>query len=485
MATIIGRESELMQLKRFYHSKKAELLAIYGRRRIGKTFLIQSKFAKEDCVFFHNTGLKNGSLRAQIENFTRVMGKTFYEGAELRLKNTWLDVFDQLTVTINKIDKKKKVVLFFDELPWMATTRSQLIQALDHYWNRYWSTDPRIKFIVCGSSASWILDKIVNNTGGLYNRLTYQIELKPFSLNESQAFLASNGIKLTHDQVLQLYMVMGGVPLYLDQIRKGLSAAQNIDEICFTKQGMLFNEYHKLFASLFKRHEIMEELVGIIAKYQYGILQTDLMRLSSKSVGGRLTKRLKELENAGFIESFISYQHKERGIYYRIIDEYTLFYLKWIQSVIHSVKRHDKEKGYWLSKQKSPAWENWAGYSFENICYKHMSEIRKALKIDPEAEVGSWRYVPRAGTQKTGAQINLLFDRNDDVITICEIKYTSRPYVINKQQAQILLNKVNVFKEQIHSHKQIFIVLISAHGLKQTMYSEELITGLITLMDLF
>lgn len=485
MGSIVGRVREVQKLNAFYQSPKAEFLAVYGRRRVGKTFLIQSVFSDKDCVFFHITGVKDGSLQDQIENFTRVTGKAFYNGAELNPKEKWLEVFDQLTEAINKVDKKEKVVLFFDELPWMATQRSRLIQALDHYWNRYWSIDPRVKLIVCGSSASWILDKLINNKGGLYNRITYQIELEPFSLSESREFLEAKGVKLNNDQVLNLFMAMGGIPLYLDQVSKGLSAAQNIDEICFSKQGLLFGEYKKLFASLFRHHEVMEELVRIIAKYPYGISQMGLMEQSSKNAGGRLKQRLKELEEAGFVESFIPYQHKEKGIYYRIIDEYTLFYLKWVQPIASSIKQHDKEKGYWLSKHNSPAWESWAGYVFENVCYKHIPQIRKTLKIGIGTEVGTWRYTPKKGSQKIGAQIDLLFDRDDDVVTICEIKYTAQPFALSKQYAQNLLNKVKSFKEQTRTTKQIFIAFISANGLKETMYSEELVTGLVVLNDLF
>lgn len=484
MTHLVGRENELKYLRDFYRSPKAEFLAIYGRRRIGKTFLIQHFYTESQGVCFHATGLKDGSLQDQIKNFSRVIGKTFYEGTELRLKDSWLDVFEQLTTAISRLAKTKKIILFFDELPWMATKRSKFIQALDHYWNRYWSINPKIKLIVCGSAASWILENLIHNKGGLYNRITHQIELGPLTLHESKQFLLTKRIKLTNDQLIKLYMVIGGVPLYLDHIQKGLSADQNIDVLCFTKRGLLFNEFRKLFASLFEQQAVCEELIRLIAANRYGIAQIDLMKKSSKSVGGRLKKRLQELEDAGFIESFIPYQRKEKGIYYRVIDEYTLFYLKWIDPVIGSIKRRDKEKGYWLSKRKSSGFESWAGYAFEAICYKHISQIRKRLGIGPGAEIGAWHYVPRRQDRKEGAQIDLLFDRDDETITICEIKYTSKPFIIDKAYAKKLLNKVAVFKEQTRTMKQIFIVMISAHGLQKTVYSEEYITNIVVQEDL-
>lgn len=484
MVTLIGREEELNRLEDFYQSPKAEFLAIYGRRRIGKTFLIQQFYERMPGVAFHVTGLKDGTLREQIENFTRVIGKTFYQGAELKSKNQWLGVFDQLTDAMNKLPKNKKIILFFDELPWMVTRRSKLIQALDHYWNRYWSIDQRIKLVVCGSAASWMLENLIHNKGGLYNRITYQIELEPFTLNESKKFLSKKGIKFNNEQLLKIYMALGGVPLYLDQIKKGLSADQNIDILCFTKRGLLFNEFKNLFSSLFGQQDISEELVRLIANHRYGISQIDLMRRSSKAVGGRLKKRLQELEDSGFIESFLPYQYKGRGIYYRVLDEYTLFYLKWIDPIANSIKRRDKEKGYWLSKQKSGSWESWSGYAFEAICYSHITQIRKKLNISPGSEIASWRYVPKKGIDESGAQIDLLFDRDDGVITICEIKYTKEPFSIDKSYYKNLMNKVNTFKEKTHTKKQIFIVMLSANGIKKTLYSEEYVVDVVTLEDL-
>lgn len=484
MLTLIGREEELRRLNDFYASPKAEFLAIYGRRRIGKTFLIQQFYSRTAGIHFHVTGIRDASLHDQIENVTRVIGKTFYGDIELRLKTKWLDVFEQITDAINKLPKNKKVILFFDEFPWMVTKRSKLIQALDHYWNRYWSIDPKIKLIVCGSAASWILENLIYNKGGLYNRITYQIELSPLTLKESKHFLEKKKMKLNNDQLIKLYMVMGGVPLYLDQVQKGLSADQNIDVLCFTKRGLLFNEFRTLFSSLFEQHEFCEELIRLIAANRYGISQIDLMKQSSKSVGGRLKKRLQELEDAGFIESFIPYQHKEKGIYYRVIDEYTLFFLKWIDPITNSIKRRGKEKGYWLAKKKSNSFDSWAGYAYEAICYKHVSQIRKKLNISSGAEIGTWRYVPRKKELKEGAQIDLLFDREDGVITVCEIKYTIKPFAIDKAYMKKLLKKIEVFKEQTRTSKQIFIAIISAHGLQKTIYSEEYVADIVVQEDL-
>lgn len=311
------------------------------------------------------------------------------------------------------------------------------------------------------------------------------MRIEPFNLYDTKALLYRQGVKLNNQQIIQLYMAIGGIPHYLTHVEPGLSAAQNIDLLCFTKDGILFNEFDNLFASLFNKSESHEEIIRLISQTHYGMSRAELAEKSKLSSGGWLNKRLKELEEAGFIASFTPYQHSSRGTYYKVIDEYSLFYLHWIEPYINSIRRRDIESGYWDAKKLLPTWKSWAGYAFESICYKHISAIRRALKINFGAEIATWRYSPRSKQDDRGAQIDLLFDRNDDVVTICEIKYTVDPFIIDKQCAQILLNKTSIFKQQTRTSKQIFIAMISANGIKQTMYSEELINAVVTLDDLF
>ncbi len=485
MTKIIGRIKERELLSRLLRSDKAEFLALYGRRRVGKTYLIRNFLTEAPCVFFHTTGIQDGSLTEQLDQFIEKLGATFYKGAALAPCKRWMDAFKELTKAIEQLPKNKKVVLFFDEFPWMATKRSRLLQALDHYWNHYWVHDPRVKLIVCGSSASWIIENILNNKGGLYNRITFSLKLEPFSLAEVKLYLKSQGVYLNHQHILALYMVIGGIPHYLSQIEKGKSTAQCIDELCFQKNGLLFSEFDRLFASLFNESDVYLKLCQTIAKYRYGIGQAQLIKESKVSLGGRTVHRLKELEDAGFIMSFIPYGHQEKGIYYKVIDEYTLFYFHWIKPSLSSIRKKDQVSGYWLSKSREPSWKSWTGYAFEAVCYKHISNIRTALNIDPGAEVGSWRHVPQKGNVEAGAQIDLLFDRPDGAITICEIKYNESPFVIDKPYAKNLLNKAEIYKKHSQTKKQIFIALITSGGLKPTMYSEEIVAKSVNLDDLF
>lgn len=482
---IIGRQEEQKILENLFCSNKAEFLAVYGRRRVGKTFLIRNFYKKKSCYFFNSTGIHRESIRHQIRAFTKEIGNVFYEGAEIKERNTWLDTFELLSGALNKgLTKNKKIILFFDEFPWMATHRSKLLQALDYYWNRYWSQDKRIKLIICGSAASWIIKNIINNKGGLHNRLTQMIQLESMNLRDTKNYLDCMGVKLNYSHVTQVYMATGGIPYYLSHVTSG-SSAQIIEKLAFTKNSFLLNEFDNLYSSLFDNSEIYVQLVRVIAKKRYGIGQEELFRqVKNLSKGGTIVKKLKELENTGFIISFKPYEHHKKGIYYRVIDEYSLFYFNWIEPVKETLLGKGLRKGYWQSIQKSPAWYSWSGCAFEAICYKHLTQIGEALNMAPTAIPATWRYSPQKMSNEKGVQIDLLFDRNDDAITVCEIKYTEEPFIIDKQYAEKLQQKIAVFTKITRSKKQIFLSFISANGLKKNIYSE-IVNNLITLEDFF
>jgi hypothetical protein len=307
-----------------------------------------------------------------------------------------------------------------------------------------------------------------------------------FNLKDTASLLESYKIKLNHKQVTELYMTTGGVPYYLRPAEKNNLSTQIIDKLAFQQNSLLYNEFDNLFSSLFENSEIYIEILRILAKSQSGIGQEEIVRLSEQvSRGGRTIERLKELEDTGFIISFMPHMHKKRGRYYRLIDEYTLFYLDWIEPIKDTLQTKSLESGYWLQKHNSPTWYNWAGYAFESICYKHLNQIRKKLNISPSAIANGWRYAPTPKSNEKGAQIDLLFDREDDSITICEIKYTTEPFSITKDYAENLKNKIAVFKEKTKTKKQIFLVIISANGIKDTIYSEEMVQEVVTLEDLF
>lgn len=480
---LVGRDVEEKVLKELLNSKEAEFLAIYGRRRVGKTYLINTFFSDKG-TYFEITGQKDGSLENQLENFISMLSKIFYGGIPLKVPKTWKEAFSLLNNQVESIPQSKKMIIFLDELPWLASKKSNLMQALDYYWNSHWSKKSKVILIVCGSAASWMLDYLINAKGGLYNRLTKVMHLKPYRLKQTQEFLNSRGIALKPLQILDLYMAFGGIPHYLKQVKKGKSASQNINEICFQKEGFLYGEFKRLFASLFDHSEIHEAIVRAIASKRNGISRDELIEMTKFSSGGTLNKRLKELEASSFIQSYIPLGKKKKDHYYRVSDEYVYFYLNWIEPLVE--RGVDGGKAHWRTQSRTQKVISWKGYAFESICLKHIDQIRTSLELDEiYCEVGSWRYLPKKGSSNLGAQIDLLFDREDGVITLCEIKYSDKIFSVGKDIAKQLVNKINVFEKYYPTDKQIFFTLITTKGMKQTIWSDELVQSEVVLDDLF
>ena len=482
---IIARDDEVAILEKMLNSDKAEFTAVYGRRRVGKTFLIKNLFSQKKCSFFYATGVQQGSYLNQRKNFCRRISEVFHNKLPLSVPEDWQGVFELLKNTIDALPKNRSIVLFFDEFPWMVTPRTQLLETLEYFWNEYWANDKRIKLIVCGSSASWIIKNIINNTGGLFQRVTCRLKVEPLKLGQAKVFLKSKGINLTEKQITLLYMAVGGVPLYLEQAQKGLTADQIIDHLCFNKNGLLFDELKELFKSLFKNETLYIKIIKEIAKHRHGISKDELSKRLKLPRGGRLSTRLEELEDAGFLISFIPYQNKERGEFFKIIDEYTLFYFNWISPNLQSIRNLEKSTGVWLDKTKEGSYHAWKGYTFESICYKHILQVMNKLKLKPSSLPYSWRISSKRNKIDLGAQIDLLFDRPDDAISLCEIKYSDKPFVIDKAYATSLISKKDIFIEQTKTKKQIFLILIAANGVKENVYLKELIDDIVTLEDLF
>jgi len=476
---IVGRENEQRLLENLYKSNEAQFACLYGRRRIGKTFLVREFFANKDCIFFHTTGTQKASAKKQIKKFTGVVSTTFFDGIAIETPKNWEEALDLLHKQISKITTKK-IVIFLDELPWMATPKSGLLQEIDYFWNHHWAKIKNIILIVCGSSASWLIRKIIYNKGGLHNRTTCQMKLLPFNLHETKKYLHSKNIKLNNNHMVDLYMAFGGVPYYLSYIQPGLTSQQNIQKLIFDKNAPLKDEFNKLFESLFSSADSYIELIKIIVKKREGIRRVELQNLAKlSSGGGRLSKRLNDLIEVGFIEEYIPWG-RNRGEYYKLIDEFCLFYLHWV----YSKKREQFASNYWAGQRQKSAYYAWAGYAFESICIKHANQIIQSLNIDSASTIGSWRFIPRKKLE-TGAQIDMIIDRTDNAITLCEIKYTEGSFLIDKQYAAKLQNKIKIFKLVTKVTKQIFLVLISANGLKRNKYAEELISSVVTLNDLF
>ena len=485
--TIIGRLYEKKQLEKIFQSNQAEFVAVYGRRRVGKTYLIREFFNQKKCIFFRSSGVHKGSTKSQLEKFKKEIETTFYadlKGLGLPSFLNWHDAFEALTNALASCSKTQKVVIFLDELPWMATPKSGLLEALDYYWNRHWSENKRVKLIICGSAASWIIENVLQDTGGLHNRVTLRLPIAPFLLLETKEYLQYKNIRYDNEQILTLYMCLGGVPFYLNFIEKGLSAIQNVNNICFNKKGTLYDEFDLLFASLFKKHDIHESIITFIASKREGVSRGEL-ESQFEAKGGRLTTRLKELEEAGFIVSFLPWG-KVRGLYYKVIDEYTLFYLTWIAHRATSRISQNMDDRYWEVLSGQASWKSWSGYAFEAVCFKHIAQIKRALHIPDGSDAFSWKYAPVGkNSEESGVQVDLVFDRPDNIVNLCEIKYYASAFAINKKYAEHLLYRESVFRKITKTKKQIMHSMIVSSGLKKTIHSEEIISSSAGLDDLF
>ena len=368
------------------------------------------------------------------------------------------------------------MVVFLDELPWMAVPKSKLIQALDHVWNTQFSTMPKVILVVCGSAA----------TGGLHNRITRRIRLAPFNLREAVNFLKTRNVDLGLKATTELYLAVGGVPLYLNQVDKRLSASQNIAALCFSENGLLRTEFNSLFRALFGESAIYEKIVRAQATKRNGITRTQLLLALGTESGGSLNRKLNELEEAGFISHLTPYDKRIKNTVYRIIDPYVYFYLSWIERAPGGVFSANGEK-YWLEKHRTASYQAWAGYSFENLCLTHAPWVQKALKLDHiSCVVGSWNYVPPKGrASDSGTQIDLLFDRSDGLISLCEIKFNSAIFTVDKDYARELKRKIEVFQTITKTRKKIQLVLITLGDFKPNAWSEDLIDIALNAGDIF
>lgn len=472
---LIGREKEIETLELSFESNKPELIAVIGRRRVGKTFLIKEVY--KDYLDFELTGLQHTTKTEQLQNFTFAFRNAFPDYEIETKPNSWLEAFYLLSKGLVEKKKQEKMVIFLDELPWLASKRSGFITGLGWFWNS-WAVNQNVVLVICGSAASWMIDKVINNKGGLHNRVTQLMLLAPFSLGETEAFLQSKNINLSKYQITQLYLAMGGIPMYLDQIKPSLSGIQNIHAICFQKGGYLRNEFDRLFSSLFENSENHLKLIRVLASKKMGMTRKEIIKGTSFKNGGTLTATLNELNQSGFIEIYSSYGKKKQLSLYRLTDPYTLFYLTFIEALGANVKT-DFTKLSDLQNYKS-----WSGYAYENICLMHINQIRKALGISGiYTSVSSFVAKPVDGF--SGAQIDLLIDRGDHSINLCEIKYSAKDYEVTKKDVTNIDNKKRVFQYHSKTTKHIFTTIITTFGVVKNKHRLNHVDQVVVLDDLF
>ena len=453
--TIIGRKREINQLEAIVASGKAELVAIYGRRRIGKTFLVKEFFKNK--FDFYATGIFEGRKSDQLAAFNDALNQNSKK--PIPKAQTWMQAFMQLRDYLSSL-KKQRLIVFLDELPWFDTRASQFLKAFEWFWNSWGSTEERLKLIVCGSATTWMTDKFISGKGGLYNRTTERIHLAPFNLHEASLLLKNNGVDWDPGLVLDAYMVFGGVPLYLTMLKKDLSLDANIDNLFFHEGAPLKDEYDFLFRSLFKDSDFYKRVIDAISKKNMGISRQDIAKAAKVSENGILTKALKNLISCDFIRKYNGFGKRERDSLYQLTDLSILFHKRFVE------KYNGMDEHHWSNTIDHPSRRTWTGIAFEQVCLLHIPQIKQALGIaGVQTEVCSWRY---AGDEYTsGAQIDLLIVRRDKTINLCEMKYADGEYEITSKYAKELRDRKATFRSVTGTRHALHQTMVSPYGIKR------------------
>lgn len=502
---IIGRQSERDQLRRYYESNRPEFLALYGRRRVGKTFLVK-EFFNNDFTFYA-TGLAGAPKSKQLEAFTDAL--RLYGMPDTRTPDSWLQAFGLLRQLIGQSNRMGKKVVFIDEMPWFDSPRSGFLTALEYFWNSWASSQPDMLLIVCGSASTWMINKLLKDHGGLYNRVTQRMHLMPFTLGECEQFFKESHMSLSRYQILEYYMVFGGIPLYLDKVStlgKGLSVAQSIDRLCFADAAPLRYEFSDMLASLFKAPERHHLIIRALAKKAKGLTRDELIKSTKLPNGGNLTKALEELEQSGFIRQYKCFDKKRKQSLYQLIDFFSSFHFRYLADF------QGGGENYWAQFSNQPAHSAWTGYAFEQVCLLHVPQIKRKLGISGVlAPVYSWRSmkpsdaigaakttkpsaklgaghgdsdVEKTGPKPHGAQIDLVIDRKDQIINLCEMKYSIDEFGIDSAYYEKLRNKKAAFIRETKTRKAVHITMITSYGLIHNAYWNH-VQSEVTADDLF
>lgn len=457
---IVGRKREKDELMQCLMSKRPEFVVVYGRRRVGKTYLVREFFNKQ--FSFYATGLTDEKTKGQLRGFAASLVE--YGDMEKKAPKDWFEAFVRLRKLLesDRIYREpinNKRVVFLDELPWMDTAKSDFKSALDYFWNSWASAQENLVLVVCGSATSWIITNLLTNKKGFHNRVTKRIHLAPFSLAECEKLFELNDIVMPRNQMIESYMVFGGIPQYLNLLDSRLSLAQNINELCFKEYGYLYDEYDNLFRSLYDKPEKHMAILEALAKKKDGLTRAELSKEKEIGGGSVLTKDLRELEECGFIRKYNNFSKAENDSLYQLIDPFTLFSIRFIQN-----KKFDSWKDY----INSPGYNSWRGSAFEIVCLNHINQIKSALGISGiETNEFAWK---SSNTEK-GAQIDLIISRKDGVINLCEMKYTNEAYSLDAEEHEKIMNRLSQFQKEMGTKEAIHITLICGNGYKQSKYS--------------
>ena len=479
MKKIIGRKREIEELNNLYKSGKPEFVAIYGRRRVGKTYLVKEMF--QDKMTFYHSGLSPYDRECRIT--TKDQLAAFYASLmqfgmeESQRPKTWMEAFVMLGKLLESLDNGERQVVFIDELPWMDTPRSQFLVALEHFWNTWGAWHDRVMFIVCGSATSWMLDHLINNKGGLYDRLTWQIKLTPFTLGECKAFFESKDISMSSYDLVECYMVMGGIPYYLNYLQRGRSLAQNIDQLFFERNAKLSSEFDRLFGSLFSKPDDYIAIVKLLASRHTGYTRDQIISHLGLKSGGSVTKLLEALIASDFIKKYQPFGLTFKEVRYKLIDSFSLFYLHFLDN--HSLT----DTSYWQHNQNMPALNAWRGIAFEQVCFNHIEQIKKALNVGGVASRET-AWIVRGEEDHKGAQVDMLIIRDDRVVNLCEMKFLSREFEPTIDDEMKLRSRISILQDHLSFKQTVHMTLVTTVGLKSNAHSS-VIQQTVTINHLF
>ena len=455
-----GRKEEQRLLRELASSGESEFVVIYGRRRVGKTYLVRETFNNE--FFFSYTGIANINARQQRAEFAKSLREYSRSPQESDhiVPASWFDAFDTLRRLIAEENPKKRLLIFIDEMPWMDNKKSDFVPAFESFWNGWASSRKNVMLIVCGSATSWITNKIFRNKGGHYNRTTRQIALKPFTLTECKEYYNSRDIVMNTQDIIESYMIFGGIPYYMRMLEKRLSLSVNVDRICFKQNAPLRHEFdrpmHALFNSPAKHMQVLE----VLHTKKQGLTRETIASLIDFGNGGNLTRILLELEECGFIRRYKPYGKKKSGGLYHLTDSFVAFHLTYI--------RNTDSENYWSTFTDNAGHRSWSGYAFEQVCLSHIDQIKKALGISGvHADISSWK----SRSIEKGAQIDLIIDRADRVINLCEIKFAKGPFEISRSEDMSLRGKIEAFRNETKTRKALHLTMITTYGVKPGKYA--------------
>lgn len=471
---LVGRRDEVRQLEWDLHKDESQFVAIYGRRRIGKTYLVREMF--NETFAFSHTGLRGGDRKAQLAAFGASL--TRYGLAKVPVLRSWLQAFDELARLIDTAPGGRKIV-FIDELPWMDTPRSDLLVGIENFWNARMSArrEKDVFLVVCGSASSWIVKNLLRDTGGLYGRLTDRIWLRPFTLAECEKYADRLGLSMSRRDVCDAYMIFGGVPYYWNLLRPDMSLAQNIDSLFFSDHGALRDEFGFLYSSLFRNAGGHVAVVEALARRKSGMTREEIAAATGQSLGGSLKTRLEELEQCDFIRRYLLPGRKNRGVVFQLMDNFTLFHYDFASV------RGERDEHRWTNSQTSPLFSAWRGTAFERVCLQHVAQIKAALGVSGvRTSAYSWRAKPDG--ENSGAQIDLVIDRADGVVNLCEMKCSDAPYELGAAEVAKLRNRKEAFIRETGTRKTCRTTFVTFSGLKPGKHRSA-IEAEVTLDDLF